>query len=255
MPVETTRIDAGAERTGPAHGDGGAIGARTGTGAESLPCGGVPRGDDLVSLPAAPPQVLVTGEGGKPATRRAARNQPFRCRPRRGVVDVAGRSMQAVVVDDGFTAKHNYRLSGLQDANRRVQLARLHAVYVEFPVDRPGSEILTKSRGARSSGQSFRVRPGAAAEQGAGLQGFPGDAAPAAGGDARASRAGPGRPSPALGPAAPGGGERWRPPAAAPFRHGRGHRPRCGRCLGNRLSRPSRPGDRRPTSRICCRKR
>ncbi|KMO19010.1 DegT/DnrJ/EryC1/StrS family aminotransferase [Methylobacterium platani] len=138
---------------------------------------------DVACFSMHPRKILTTGEGGMLTTRHAAWDRQFRLWRQHGmgVSDVARHASRAVVFEDYPTTGYNYRLTDLQAAIGRVQLARLDAIVAErrhlaglyaealagLPVEAP-----VEPDWARSNWQSYAVRLGAGADQVAVMQGL-----------------------------------------------------------------------------------
>ncbi|PIK72140.1 aminotransferase DegT, partial [Methylobacterium frigidaeris] len=124
-----------------------------------------------------------TGEGGMLVTRHAAWDRQFRLWRQHGmgVSDVARHASRAVVFEDYPTTGYNYRLTDLQAAIGRVQLARLDAIVAErrrlaglYAEALAGLALAVPAEPdwARSNWQSYAVRLGEGADQVAVMQGL-----------------------------------------------------------------------------------
>ncbi len=214
---------------------------------------------DVACFSMHPRKILTTGEGGMLTTRHAAWDRQFRLWRQHGmgVSDVARHASRAVVFEDYPTTGYNYRLTDLQAAIGRVQLARLDAIVAErrrlaglyaealagLPVEAP-----VEPDWARSNWQSYAVRLGAGADQVAVMQGLlDRGVASRRGVDVHPSRAGLRRSAPACAPAPFRGRARPLHPAAALRRHGRRRGPRRRRGSRRRPGGPPRPAAERLT--------
>ncbi|MGE7414886.1 DegT/DnrJ/EryC1/StrS family aminotransferase [Methylobacterium tarhaniae] len=138
---------------------------------------------DVACFSMHPRKILTTGEGGMLVTRHAAWDRQFRLWRQHGmgVSDVARHASRAVVFEDYPTTGYNYRLTDLQAAIGRVQLARLDAIvaerrrlaglYAEALAGLP-VEVPVEPDWARSNWQSYAVRLGTGADQVAVMQGL-----------------------------------------------------------------------------------
>lgn len=144
---------------------------------------GLPLGD-VACFSMHPRKILTTGEGGMLVTRHAALDRNFRLWRQHGmgVSDVARHASRAVVFEDYPTTGYNYRLTDLQAAIGRVQLARLDAIvaerrrlaglYADALAALPGVEAPAEPDWARSNWQSYGVRLSEGADQVAVMQGL-----------------------------------------------------------------------------------
>jgi perosamine synthetase len=124
---------------------------------------------DVACFSMHPRKILTTGEGGMLTTRHAAFDRQFRLWRQHGmgVSDVARHASRAVVFEDYPTTGYNYRLTDLQAAIGRVQLARLDAIvaerrrlaglYAEVLAGLPVA-VPAEPDWARSNWQSYAVR-------------------------------------------------------------------------------------------------
>ncbi|QRE74544.1 DegT/DnrJ/EryC1/StrS family aminotransferase [Methylobacterium aquaticum] len=138
---------------------------------------------DVACFSMHPRKILTTGEGGMLVTRHAAWDRQFRLWRQHGmgVSDVARHASRAVVFEDYPTTGYNYRLTDLQAAIGRVQLARLDAIvaerrrlaglYAEALAGLPVA-VPAEPDWARSNWQSYAVRLGEGADQVSVMQGL-----------------------------------------------------------------------------------
>ncbi|MGX7704082.1 DegT/DnrJ/EryC1/StrS family aminotransferase [Methylobacterium sp. Gmos1] len=138
---------------------------------------------DVACFSMHPRKILTTGEGGMLVTRHAAFDRQFRLWRQHGmgVSDVARHASRAVVFEDYPTTGYNYRLTDLQAAIGRVQLARLDAIvaerrrlaglYAEALAGLPVA-VPAEPDWARSNWQSYAVRLDAGADQVSVMQGL-----------------------------------------------------------------------------------
>lgn len=138
---------------------------------------------DVACFSMHPRKILTTGEGGMLVTRHAAWDRQFRLWRQHGmgVSDVARHASRAVVFEDYPTTGYNYRLTDLQAAIGRVQLARLDAIvaerrrlaglYAEALAGLPVA-VPAEPDWARSNWQSYAVRLGGGADQVSVMQGL-----------------------------------------------------------------------------------
>lgn len=138
---------------------------------------------DVACFSMHPRKILTTGEGGMLVTRHAAWDRQFRLWRQHGmgVSDVARHASRAVVFEDYPTVGYNYRLTDLQAAIGRVQLARLDAIVAErrrlaglYAAALAGSAVAPPAEPdwARSNWQSYCVRLPPGADQVAVMQGL-----------------------------------------------------------------------------------
>ena len=138
---------------------------------------------DVACFSMHPRKILTTGEGGMLVTRHAAWDRLFRLWRQHGmgVSDVARHASRAVVFEDYPTTGYNYRLTDLQAAIGRVQLARLDAIVAErrrlaglYAEALAGLSITVPAEPdwARSNWQSYAIRLGPGADQVAVMQGL-----------------------------------------------------------------------------------
>ncbi|GJD60750.1 DegT/DnrJ/EryC1/StrS family aminotransferase [Methylobacterium frigidaeris] len=138
---------------------------------------------DVACFSMHPRKILTTGEGGMLVTRHAAWDRQFRLWRQHGmgVSDVARHASRAVVFEDYPTTGYNYRLTDLQAAIGRVQLARLDAIVAErrrlaglYAEALAGLALAVPAEPdwARSNWQSYAVRLGEGADQVAVMQGL-----------------------------------------------------------------------------------
>ncbi|AWN54898.1 DegT/DnrJ/EryC1/StrS family aminotransferase [Methylobacterium sp. 17Sr1-1] len=138
---------------------------------------------DVACFSMHPRKILTTGEGGMLTTRHAAFDRQFRLWRQHGmgVSDVARHASRAVVFEDYPTTGYNYRLTDLQAAIGRVQLARLDAIvaerrrlaglYAEALAGLPVA-VPAEPDWARSNWQSYAVRLSDGADQVSVMQGL-----------------------------------------------------------------------------------
>ncbi len=138
---------------------------------------------DVACFSMHPRKILTTGEGGMLVTRHAAFDRQFRLWRQHGmgVSDVARHASRAVVFEDYPTVGYNYRLTDLQAAIGRVQLARLDAIvaerrrlaglYAEALAGLPVA-VPVEPDWARSNWQSYAVRLEPGADQVSVMQGL-----------------------------------------------------------------------------------
>ncbi|MET7246943.1 DegT/DnrJ/EryC1/StrS family aminotransferase [Methylobacterium sp. EM32] len=138
---------------------------------------------DVACFSMHPRKILTTGEGGMLTTRHAAFDRQFRLWRQHGmgVSDVARHASRAVVFEDYPTMGYNYRLTDLQAAIGRVQLARLDAIvaerrrlaalYAEALAGLPVA-VPAEPDWARSNWQSYAVRLDDGADQVSVMQGL-----------------------------------------------------------------------------------
>ncbi len=138
---------------------------------------------DVACFSMHPRKILTTGEGGMLVTRHAAWDRRFRLWRQHGmgVSDVARHASRAVVFEDYPTVGYNYRLTDLQAAIGRVQLARLDAIVAErrrlaglYAEALAGLAVAVpvEPDWARSNWQSYAVRLGEGADQVSVMQGL-----------------------------------------------------------------------------------
>ncbi|AWN46811.1 aminotransferase DegT [Methylobacterium terrae] len=138
---------------------------------------------DVACFSMHPRKILTTGEGGMLVTRHAAWDRQFRLWRQHGmgVSDVARHASRAVVFEDYPTVGYNYRLTDLQAAIGRVQLARLDAIVAErrrlaglYAAALAGLPVVVPAEPdwARSNWQSYGVRLPPGADQVAVMQGL-----------------------------------------------------------------------------------
>ncbi|SFU87436.1 dTDP-4-amino-4,6-dideoxygalactose transaminase [Methylobacterium sp. 174MFSha1.1] len=138
---------------------------------------------DVACFSMHPRKILTTGEGGMLTTRHAAFDRQFRLWRQHGmgVSDVARHASRAVVFEDYPTMGYNYRLTDLQAAIGRVQLARLDAIVAErrrlaglYAEALAGLALAipVEPDWARSNWQSYAVRLDDGADQVSVMQGL-----------------------------------------------------------------------------------
>lgn len=117
-----------------------------------------------------PRKVISTGDGGMIATRHAAWDAKFRLLRQHGmsVPDTVRHSARQVVFESYPTLGYNYRLTDIQAAIGRQQLARLPSLVAErrgladayqaLLADVPGLQVPSEPEWARTNWQSYCVR-------------------------------------------------------------------------------------------------
>ncbi|MCW2283329.1 dTDP-4-amino-4,6-dideoxygalactose transaminase [Rhodoblastus acidophilus] len=130
---------------------------------------GRPRGD-IACFSFHPRKVITTGEGGMLTTRDPALDEKFRLLRQHGmsVPDTVRHGAKQVIIEDYLIVGYNYRMTDIQAAIGRGQLARLPelvarrralaARYGKLLADLDGLHLPREPDWARSNWQSFCVR-------------------------------------------------------------------------------------------------